>query len=183
MLIIAPPRSGTGYAAKCMRDIGLDVGHERLKSDGISSWLWAVDCFDNARWGDNYQDVKPDVTIMLYRRPEDVIASLAFSAERAIDWMGQYVEIKGDTAVERASYAVLGWIEKCLERKPDVIVFLDGVSSFCYQTFGKFPSEQLRGYNTRDHRKLTKDELELIHPNVAKINNLIKKEMKNEMFT
>lgn len=173
ILIIAPPRSGTGYAAKCMENIGFDLGHERLKSNGISSWLWAVDCYDDARWGDNFRDIKPDITIMLYRRPEDIIASLAFTAERALDWMGKYVSVKGDDAVEKASYAALGWIEKCLERKPNFIVSLDSFPYFCNRYFGKFPNEELRGYNTRKHECLTKDQLNLISDNVTRIRHMV----------
>ena len=183
ILIIAPPRSGTGYASRCMVDVGFDVGHERLNENGISSWLWAVDCYDDARWGHNYQNIKPDLTIMLLRRPEDIIASLAFSAERAIDWMAKYVEVKGNTPVERASYAVLGWIKKCLERKPDFLVTLDDLPAFCNEMFGKFPDESLRGYNARKHRILTHNEMLKIQDNVFKIRAMIKEWYSNEKFT
>lgn len=37
-LIAACPRSGTTYTAEVFQRIGLDVGHEELKSDGCVSW-------------------------------------------------------------------------------------------------------------------------------------------------
>lgn len=43
LLISGHPRSGTGYAAALCRQLGVDVGHERAGSEGISSWMFAVD--------------------------------------------------------------------------------------------------------------------------------------------
>lgn len=174
ILVVAPPRSGTGYASKCLRSIGIDVGHERMGVNGISSWSWAVDCYQDTRWGDNFQDIKPDITVMLYRRPEDVIASLAFTAERALTWMNGYVPITKHQVLEKSAQAVSGWISKCLERKPDRIVHLSDFPFFCKRMFGKYPDEELRGYNKRTHRSLTEEELESIDSYSHEIRRLIK---------
>lgn len=159
ILVIAPPRSGTGYASKALKDIGFDVGHERLRKNGISSWLWAVDCYDNARWGHNYQDIKPDKTILLARNEFDLVASMAFSASNAFEWMGQYVPYdKNDPIHIQAATLARGWIELCLRRNPDHIVRTECLPYFCKEEFGEIPDENLKGYNTRKHRYLSKTE-------------------------
>jgi hypothetical protein len=47
LLMVGHPRCGTGYAAQVCRQLGLDVGHEKLGADGISSWMFAVEAEDN----------------------------------------------------------------------------------------------------------------------------------------
>jgi hypothetical protein len=38
LIIIGCGRSGTTYTSKKLKSLGIDIGHERLKRDGISSW-------------------------------------------------------------------------------------------------------------------------------------------------
>jgi rhodanese-related sulfurtransferase len=47
LLIAGHPRTGTGYAAALCRQLGVDVGHEKLGASGISSWMFAVDAEAN----------------------------------------------------------------------------------------------------------------------------------------
>jgi hypothetical protein len=47
ILIVGHPRCGTGYAAQLCRQLGLDIGHEKAGSDGISSWMFAVEADEN----------------------------------------------------------------------------------------------------------------------------------------
>jgi len=164
ILVIAPPRSGTGYAARCLQDMGLDVGHERLGQNGISSWLWAVDCIDNARWGDNYQDIRPDMVVMLMRNLFDHIASLAFTASNAFEWMGQYVEYdKQAPAHVQAAQLSAGWDDLALARKPDHVVATENFDMFCKREFDFAPDPALKNYNARKHRPLTRSECEDVY--------------------
>jgi hypothetical protein len=43
LLLVGHPRCGTGYAASLCRQLGVDIGHERVGAAGISSWMFAVD--------------------------------------------------------------------------------------------------------------------------------------------
>lgn len=45
ILVVACPRSGTGYASRVFRAIGYDVKHESWGKDGISSYYYADDMF------------------------------------------------------------------------------------------------------------------------------------------
>ncbi len=52
LLVTGCARSGTRYTAFILRDCGLDVGHEWVFPDGLTSWLMAADC-DECPWGGN----------------------------------------------------------------------------------------------------------------------------------
>jgi GR25 family glycosyltransferase involved in LPS biosynthesis len=43
LLAIGHPRCGSGYMEQLLKAYGLDVGHERMGKDGISSWMFAVE--------------------------------------------------------------------------------------------------------------------------------------------
>ena len=155
VLVTGHPRSGTGYASKCLQDIGLDVGHEKIGKNGISSWLWAANCHDNARWGDNYTDINPDITILVIRNPKDVIASTLFTCAQAYDWMDRFVN-QNERSIMGACQYLLSWNKLALKnRKPDVIVKTESFDRFCLEYFGRLPSNDLIGYNTRNHDDLT----------------------------
>lgn len=41
-LCIGNPRSGSTFTADCLKQMGLDIGHETMGADGVSSWMLAV---------------------------------------------------------------------------------------------------------------------------------------------
>ena len=43
VVVIGHPRCGSGFAAHVLSSVGLDVGHEVMGENGISSWMFAVD--------------------------------------------------------------------------------------------------------------------------------------------
>ena len=47
LLAIGHPRCGSGYMGQLLKAYGLDVGHERMGKDGISSWMFAVEEEEN----------------------------------------------------------------------------------------------------------------------------------------
>ena len=53
-VILGTGRSGTAYTSKLLQCCGLDIGHETLCSDGISSWYLTEDTpnKNSASWGD-----------------------------------------------------------------------------------------------------------------------------------
>ena len=54
-VIIGTGRSGTAYTSKLLRECGIDVGHEALGKDGVSSWYLTTefeDAFDGLDWVD-----------------------------------------------------------------------------------------------------------------------------------
>jgi|7_EtaG_2_1085326.scaffolds.fasta_scaffold67174_2 hypothetical protein len=41
-LVLGHPRCGTGYSAELFKSYGLNIGHERMGSDGISCWQYVI---------------------------------------------------------------------------------------------------------------------------------------------
>jgi len=68
VLITGCPRSGTHYIATVLRKLGLDVGHECIRHDGV------VDCRATFGWYDNYEF---EHVFHQVRNPLVVISSLS----------------------------------------------------------------------------------------------------------
>ena len=75
-VILGTGRSGTAYTSKLLQCCGLDIGHETLGSDGISSWYLTEETpnKNSASWGDLSMS-KPVVAHQL-RNPMRTIPSL-----------------------------------------------------------------------------------------------------------
>lgn len=75
-VILGTGRSGTAYTSKLLQCCGLDIGHETLGSDGISSWYLTEDTpnKNSASWGDLSMSI-PVVAHQL-RNPLKTIPSL-----------------------------------------------------------------------------------------------------------
>jgi len=78
ILITSHPRCGTGYMAALCRAMGVQVGHETMLEDGISSWLFAVE--GTQPWVEalNRKDYEFDYLIHVLRHPIDAVNSIAY---------------------------------------------------------------------------------------------------------
>ena len=74
LLVTGCARSGTGYIAKVLQKCGLDVGHERLGAEGISSWVMAVESIFSP-WGPPRHNLKFKHIFHQVRDPLKVISS------------------------------------------------------------------------------------------------------------
>jgi hypothetical protein len=74
LLITGCGRSGTKYITHLLRRLGLDVRHERMGEDGITSWGMAVDAGCVA-WGVPFRNFAFDHVFHQVRDPREVIAS------------------------------------------------------------------------------------------------------------
>ena len=81
VLITGCARSGTKYVAHLLTQMGLDVGHEKMGRDGISSWCMATPA-QTTPWGPGL-DGTVDFKCVLHqvRHPALVIPSLSTIAE------------------------------------------------------------------------------------------------------
>jgi hypothetical protein len=134
ILIIGHPRCGTGYAAKLCKQMGLDVGHERLGADGISSWMFAVEADENpyalddvARsrhalvWKYLVMPVRDLVTAAgsVMRDSTYAPPSYAFRRDYILRLLGIDLD-KFKTPLEQAVWSVTSWCRIILEQNPDL---------------------------------------------------------------
>ena len=118
LLITGHQRSGTGYMAALCQSMGLDVGHERVRPDGCSSFQFAVDtktvCFHSADRNRGRAHYRFDRIIHVVRHPLHVIASTAFTdMNGAIEWQAQFIPVTAPEqhGLRRAVQTWLGWNE------------------------------------------------------------------------
>lgn len=92
LLVTGCARSGTGYIAKFLQESGLEFGHEYLKKDGLSCWLWTFDTVGDTAW------FKPRKGLMFkhifhqVRHPLKVITSLSLTDPPGSDTTWGYIQ-------------------------------------------------------------------------------------------
>lgn len=132
LLVAGHPRCGTGYAAQLCGQLGLDVGHEQLGRDGISSWMFAVDADDNpyaldaaARtrralaWKHLVMPVRDLATAApsVMRDSEHAPPSYAFRRQHILRLTGLDLDTLA-TPLERAVRSVTSWMRIVLAQQP-----------------------------------------------------------------
>lgn len=127
-LVLGHPRSGTGFMSQLFFRFGLDVGHEMMCQDGISSWMFAVE--ENQVYTDeslNRKDFDFEHVIMVIRNPMDIICSTYWTENvgPSLQFRQKYIDMDGLNLVERAVKSVLGWYKIIEEQKPAVTIYVD----------------------------------------------------------
>jgi len=81
ILVVGHPRSATGYAAKLLEAYGLEIGHEVMKKNGISSWMYTVPTIQSIPHGENTlpRFYNFENVIHIVRDPIKVVTSMAYS--------------------------------------------------------------------------------------------------------
>lgn len=157
LAIIAHPRSGTGYAARLFQACGLDIGHERLGRDGISSWWWATPESLNgpprppAFNEGNYEGWE---IIHLIREPAGVIDSVRFTEPKSQPFRCHYGDIDFRTfdPIQHAIDSLYSWNILISEMKPKHTIATENLLEFVQHRMNlKVNKEMLpsKHYNTR----------------------------------
>ena len=164
ILITGCPRSGTGYASQIFQAQGLDIGHERLGTDGVSSWLFAVEDH-RYPWhppGELRQNYGFEVILHQVRDPLRVLASM--TVLRRPDWtfIGRHLALP-KMPLERRIGFYLHWTELCDRqahyryRVEDIAVEWPRLHQFCGGIAAWTGEAQgiSKTYNRRRHQDLT----------------------------
>ena len=139
LAIIGSPRCGTGYMAHALRQYGLDIGHEMIGRDGISSWLFAVRDtdlpFGGCVYSRNSKYVFPRQTIAVIRDARNAIPSLMLENTKNIQsyafrrrWIRKKYDIDIDSFRDdftRALAAYTFWYRIILENRPTMWIRLE----------------------------------------------------------
>jgi hypothetical protein len=150
-LILCHPRSGSSYAASLLNNNGYDVGHERMKTNGLSSWFWASKDesppFSASPYDSSYE---PDLTIHIIRNPLHCIASVAYTESTTELYRSEFVEITGENILDRAASSILGWNNLCQQMNPDFTIKTESLPSELSKILGKVIHD-IPPQNTRPH--------------------------------
>ena len=161
LINIGHPRTGTGYMTTLYQAFGLNIGHEVLKSDGISDWAF---CFDHlSSWTSpdlTFAQFKPKYLTYNVRDPWTAIPSIHFTIENAIAKRSEVINLNAYSGINRAVFSLLEFDRQVrTNRQVDYVIRIehaaDDILNIPFMTEGQVPIDK---YNTRPHRDLTLEE-------------------------
>lgn len=100
IVIIGCARSGTKYICSLFRELGYDVGHEKLGADGIASWGLVPDT-GRIPYGPSFSEINcGDMTILhQVREPLSSIASMSRLAGHHWSFTKKYVLVRKEDSL------------------------------------------------------------------------------------
>ncbi|MES2204462.1 MAG: glycosyltransferase family 25 protein [Pseudomonadota bacterium] len=143
LLCLSHPRCGSGYASFLLKQLGLDVGHEDMGINGVSSWMLAAEDTDYP-WGDIGNEKKSGSihryyfanTIHVIRDPISAIPSIILENQHSRN-NDSYLfrrkhlmkllniqlpaNVSNDNAIELAVIMYLAWNKIIDKHHPDFI--------------------------------------------------------------
>lgn len=170
VLITGHPRAGTGYAAAVCKAAGLDVGHESMGTDGVSSWMMAPPVWRvpfHREWshrGRNWYAF--DRVIEIVREPMAHIASVAFTEsdqgpdqKTSLWWRAAWVPLEVmelSDPIAQAVQSIVGWHEAVRAWLPDAeVVKLENAAVRIPEIFKSKPIADPGIVNAREHPRVT----------------------------
>lgn len=180
LCVIGCPRSGTGQMAAVLRACGMDVGHEQLGRNGISSWMWAVEDAAAVPYGPPRNGDKIGQLWMVTRNPPDAIASMAYTLlPPSWAFIRKHVGTVGYSArqpLARAMVAWASWTSLCL-KQTDKLVRVEEASALVPSMLDRGPIAPLPlRTNARQHRPVTWKQLRShrwLWPRVANLADML----------
>jgi len=172
-LITGHPRSATGFFAMLMQAAGLDIGHEKIGEDGISSWLHIAPG-GSVPWAGEIERIDYDRLVHVVRNPLDVIASSQTMFPDAWDFIENYFAVTlPKNMIERAMFTWIEWNKHVESINPNITIRVEDVRaqwSDLMKILGHvagYPAEVRPGYNSRPHNMLSWADLESANPDMC----------------
>lgn len=152
IIIIGLPRNGSNFISKAFRENGIDVYHEDVGKDGISSWVLASKG-DVVYLGPTYHQVlkKYDYQVKLYhqiREPISTISSITTISKPSWLYIEKYVNLdSANSLLHKSMIFWLEWNKRC-EDMTDNWYQLDN-----YQTYFNLKKDlKNKNINSRKHK-------------------------------
>ena len=125
--VVGHPRCGSGYISRVFRALRCNVGHERLETDGLCSWINAVeDC--NPPFGAPVAFASDFAATLLYvRDPETAIPSIIVEDSNGLSFAFRRFHVFRELGIDIAEYrepaaravaSYLAWTKIVERRKP-----------------------------------------------------------------
>lgn len=159
ILIIGLPRNGSTFISQAFRLNGIDVGHESIGKDGISSWVLASKS-DIEYLGPTYNQVlkKYDNQVNLFhqiREPIQTISSITTISNKSWRYVENYVDLKrSNSLLHKSMIFWLEWNKRC-EDMTDNRYQLDN-----YQKYFNLKEDLTsKNVNSRKHKNYNLDDM------------------------
>lgn len=136
IVVVGHPKSGTKYMSALLQCFGLDVQHEKLGVDGISSWQWAVVTnavpfsFDKS----SRSGMSIGHLIHVLRDPYKVVSSAMYLSRKSEKFRRQFVLIYSPEThpVIRTVQSYIGWNRLIRAQQPDLTVAVEDCMQVLY---------------------------------------------------
>ena len=151
ILAAGHPRCGSSYSSALLKAYGLDVSHEFMGVDGISSWMFAVYDDENPYALNKLASTRYfthfDVQVQPVRDPRTAIPSIVtenkYSTE-SFEFRRQHIKIAFgvdisdfDREIEKAVASLVYWAKIIAKQKPDLVFRIEDQAedlfAFCQQ--------------------------------------------------
>lgn len=179
-LIIGHPRCGTGFMSKLFLKNNLEVGHERMGSNGTSDWQYAIHDEKVFPWTNGVRnDHKFDLVIHNVRDPFTAIPSIVFTETPQVgekswrtvseEFRRFYIEFPDTNVFENAAHSYLGWNQIITTSEPDMVVRIEHAFDDLKEI--KVITEKLgdKKVNSRKHGDMTKEQWNQIPSNILNL--------------
>lgn len=134
ILVTGHPRTGTGYSANLLGQMGLDVGHEKDGRDGLSSWMFAADAQeypyaqdavarsrDTLHWDVLVHPLRDIATAVPSVMRDNIHAPPSYKFRRTQILADSGIDLDGfDSNFERAVVSLICWTRMVQKMKPDI---------------------------------------------------------------
>ena len=170
LAIIGCGRSGTTYTSIFFKSIGIYIGHERLKKDGISSWYLVSDQH-KVPLGPTYYEIKKLDLVIVHqiRHPLQSVSSMQALGKSSWEFLSDEIDIDltNDTKILMAMKYWYYWNLKA-EKKSVFSYQIEKIDKIFHEllAIGNFPVKDIpnnisKKTNTRKHIDLNWSNLEM----------------------
>lgn len=172
LCIIGCGRSGTNFSNQYFENLGLKIGHEKLKKNGISSWCLVPNTTERL-WGPSWQDIKHFDKSVFHqvRHPLKVISSLQTITTKSWDFISKFIPIKKQDCLILKAMKYWYYWNLLAEKKAIYTYKVEDIDKELDKIFQvasfKMPEDKndilkkiSRKVNTRKHSSLTWKDLE-----------------------
>ena len=169
IVITGCPRSGTRFASHILRLNGLDVGHEKLGKDGISSWTLTAGSLDSPcgpSFGHIRSRLRNYTVYHQVRHPLDVIASLHTITEGSWDFAFKTLNLRRRPST---LYNAMSFWYYWNLRAANMSSITYRVEDIC-SIFNLQKDSEDKAVNSRPHQTIS---LEMVHREDANLCSLI----------
>ncbi|MBG9386529.1 hypothetical protein [Caenimonas aquaedulcis] len=129
--IVGHPRCASGFMATLFSEHGLEIGHEVLLKDGISSWMSVVADLQYPFGESTLDGIDFEHTLLHVRDPRDAIPSIvlengiarsfAFRRQHILRATGEDIA-RYDRPLERATASYVHWHRMALDLQPEAVI-------------------------------------------------------------
>lgn len=160
ILGVGHPRTGTGFTSKVFRLWGLDVGHEKLKKDGVVAWQLINETGPYPYILD--LETRPLYEHLVYniRNPRDSLPSIVYTEnikELSFDYRNSFYQnrMTSDHPVENAILSIIEYDNIVKSMSPSIVYRIEDQKEDLFKYFKNlYPTIKYKGISKKVNKRI-----------------------------